>query len=138
MDDSKISYFSVACRDLNHSELILITRMHDEGKTLREIGEIMNPKTNRESRVHVKNPKTGCKRISYVRDDRNLIRIHEINRHMSLPELKNKWNVVASTSTVRRSKKPRLSVVNISKHLDFCTNHRSWSMDDWKNVIFSD
>ncbi|OAF63505.1 hypothetical protein A3Q56_08786 [Intoshia linei] len=56
--------------------------MHDEEKTLCEIEQIMGRhystiskalKRTREPRVHVKNAKTGRKRISDVRDDKNLI-----------------------------------------------------------------
>ncbi|OAF71068.1 Membrane-interacting protein of RGS16 [Intoshia linei] len=32
----------------------------------------------------------------------------------------------------------KMDKINISKRLDFCTDHRSWSMNDWKKVIFSD
>ncbi|KAH9376044.1 hypothetical protein HPB48_018170 [Haemaphysalis longicornis] len=58
--------------------------------------------------------------------------------------------VSASVSTIKRrlaerklkshvaAQKPRLSVSNKTARLNFATEHASWTMDDWKTVLFSD
>lgn len=46
--------------------------------------------------------RSGRKRISTIRDDRDLIQILRKNRMDSAIDLKNKWDVKASTRTIRR------------------------------------
>ena len=65
----------------------------------------------------------------------------ELNEHLKNP---------VSTKTVRRElhksgfygraaiRKPLLSKTNVSKHLEWCRNLQNWSLEQWKNVIFSD
>lgn len=65
-------------------------------------------------------------------------------------ELKNRFDISASTDTVARAlkrkglksaekkKKPLLSPKNIKSRLDFARSHQFWTSDDWERVIFSD
>jgi uncharacterized UBP type Zn finger protein len=40
--------------------------------------------------------------------------------------------------TIERKKKPMLSMKNVKKRLEWCKNHRDWTIDDWKRVVWSD
>ena len=65
-------------------------------------------------------------------------------------DLKENVNMVVSDSTVRRAlkkagfvafvkpRKPLLRAVNIKKRLQWAEEHKDWTVDDWKRVIFSD
>ncbi|KAG1223514.1 hypothetical protein G6F67_009367 [Rhizopus microsporus] len=58
--------------------------------------------------------------------------------------------MVMNDSTVRRAlkkagfvafvkpRKPLLRAVNIKKRLQWAEEHKDWTVDDWKRVIFSD
>ena len=63
-------------------------------------------------------------------------------------DIKENFNMVVSDSTVRRAlkkagfvafvkpRKPLLRAVNIKKRLQWAEEHKDWTVDDWKRVIF--
>lgn len=65
----------------------------------------------------------------------------ELNQHLANP---------VSTKTVRRElhgagyhgraaiAKPFLSQINIERRKKWCNDHKNWTMDQWKNVVYSD
>ena len=38
----------------------------------------------------------------------------------------------------KAAKKPKLSKSNIKKRLEFCKSYIKWTINDWRNVIYSD
>ena len=65
-------------------------------------------------------------------------------------ELKNRFDITASTDTISRAlkkkglksaekkKNPLLSRKNIKARHEFAKNHQDWTLNDWERVIFSD
>jgi transposase len=65
-------------------------------------------------------------------------------------KLRDDLNVEVSERTVRRAlqeagleamekeKKPKLSAKNIKARLEFAWQHKDWTIEDWKRVIWSD
>lgn len=101
--------------------------------------------------------RTGRPRKTTERDDRILKRISLNNRHLTSPDLLVEWNSKAglqensvSTRTVRRRlhsvglkgrrarKKPLLTNFQRRRRLDWAKEHRFWTVEQWRKVIFSD
>lgn len=97
---------------------------------------------------------SGRKSILSERDRRTLTRIvrsdHKTTAAKVTAELNDHLEHPVSTKTVRRElhksgfhgraaiRKPLLSTTNVAKRLEWCKIHQKWSMEQWKNVIFSD
>ncbi|OAF65415.1 hypothetical protein A3Q56_06810, partial [Intoshia linei] len=80
---------------LNHQEQILILKLHEEEKSLREIGkQVGRPYTTisktlkrlRENKINEISGRTGRRRLSDIRDDRNFIRLHQITSNEFIPK----------------------------------------------------
>lgn len=98
-------------------------------------------------------PRSGARRKSTPRDDRSLVRMSLADRKLTAPELRAKWEdagVTLSTPTVKRRlqqaglngrvarKKPLLTQKHKKNRLQFCQDHRDWTVQDWERVIFTD
>lgn len=97
---------------------------------------------------------SGRKPTLSERDRRALQRIVRADRRTTAPkitaELNDHLESPVSSKTVRRElhkcgfygraaiRKPLLSKNNVSKRLEWSHNLRNWSLEQWKNVIFSD
>ena len=97
---------------------------------------------------------SGRKSKLSERDRRALNRIVRQDRKTTAPkitaELNENLQNPVSTKTVRRElhksgfhgraaiRKPLLSKTNVAKRLEWCRNLQNWSIEQWKNVIFSD
>ena len=97
---------------------------------------------------------SGRKRKLSERNRRALNRIVRVDRKTTAPKITAELNEhlqnPVSTKTVRRElhkagfhgraaiRKPLLSKTNVSKRLEWCRNLQNWSIEQWKNVIFSD
>jgi transposase len=84
------------------------------------------------------------------REARTLLRVTKNNRRKTLEDITNILPDKLSASTLQR----RLSSLGIKKHiaikkpfltdehkrqrLEFCEEHKDWTVEDWKRVIFSD
>jgi hypothetical protein len=94
----------------------------------------------------------GRPMISTERDRRELCRYSKKNPFATATEVQRAVDSLklASITTIKNylrqggllgrvaAKKPLLSKVNIKKRLRWCKDYRPLSMNDWKNVIFSD
>lgn len=99
-------------------------------------------------------PRSGRPRKSTAADDRYLLLLSKKNRFLPATELQWRWKQSGGpsvhASTVRRrliehgfygrivKKKPFISKVNHKKRLKFATEHRDWTFDDWKKVLWTD
>jgi transposase len=95
-------------------------------------------------------PKSGRPRISTSRDDRALCRMSLANRHLTVSQLREKWSVQACRRTVINrlravglrgyvaKRKPLLTSIHRQRRLKWCRERLGWSVDQWRNVIFSD
>ena len=86
--------------------------------------------------------RTGRKRISTDRDNRNLVRLALSNGRLSSSKLAQQWTVRAHKMTVIRArtprKKPLLNVAQRRKRLVWAKEHREWTEEQWKKVLWSD
>lgn len=136
----------------------------NEGKKKREIARTleMDEKTVRYTlkrydgtSTSLRNrPKSGRPRKSTYRQDRRLLSLSNQNRFLSSTDLKSVWETSGGpsvhSSTVRRRliakgyygrtarKKPFISKPNQKKRLKFASEHRHWTYDDWKKVLWTD
>jgi len=92
--------------------------------------------------------------LSNERDDRTFLRLSRNDRRRSSQELAKLWkessNVNATPSKVRRrllkygcrgcvdAKKPLLSKKNVQGRLKWCKIFKTWSVDNWSKVLFTD
>lgn len=99
-------------------------------------------------------PRSGRPRKSTPREDRTLVRLSLTDRRKSSSELSRDWqdtnNITVHPSTVRRRlicaglkgckarKKPLLTEKQRRNRLKWAREHKSWSVDQWKRVLFSD
>ena len=99
-------------------------------------------------------PKMGRPHIGDNRTRRQLVRMiqnNEIKTAEELTKIANQFNIVRiSSRTARRElhtagmkllrmiKKPLLTKEHRRKRLEFARSHANWTVNDWKNVIFSD
>ena len=106
---------------------------------------------NYELRKTVESPKqTGRPPKFLERDKRSLRRVLCKDRRQTLSDVTNALPVRVSTSTVRRSthelgfharvaaKKPFLSNRHTVRRYAFAQEHKNWTIDDWKRVIWTD
>lgn len=98
--------------------------------------------------------RSGRKKISTPRDQRNLINIVKQNRKLCSQQLSQLWKLsndkTASPRTVRKvlqdhnylwrpaCKKPRLTKIHKIKRQEFCQRYKSWTKLRWEDVLFSD
>lgn len=153
----------VKTKQLTEYQRIEIIRLKGEGMTQTEIATKLGcdqctvSRTIKRYNEHktVKDlARSGRKRLSTDRDQRQLIRLVKDNRTLSSTELSKRWTLTngktASPRLVRKilqdhdlmwrpaAKKPRLTANNIKQRLEFCKKHKTWSKYRWRDVIFSD
>lgn len=98
-------------------------------------------------------PRCHKKRITSRRDDSVIIRKALQNRRRSSKDISADMaeiGVTVSARTVRRRlfkaglkariprKKPYLNAAQRKKRVDWCKDHKNWTVDDWSKVLFSD
>ena len=117
------------------------------------VSKVMNA-FKREGKTSSEKHKSGRKMKMSERARRTLKRIVREDRKTTAPKITAELNKhlqdPVSTKTVRRElhksgfhgragiRKPLLSKTNVSKRLEWCKNLQNWSLEQWKNVIFSD
>jgi len=79
-----------------------------------------------------------------------LVNIIKNDRRASLADITNKWNANVSMSSTRRvlhklklnsrkaRKKPFLNERHIAQRLAWAVEHKNWSLEEWKRVIWTD
>lgn len=140
-----------------------ILALHTEGYSIRVIAEKLKIK---KSTVHLtlrRHEQTGSledrdrpgpSRVTSRSDDQRIKLISKRNRRLTAPEIAAEFNrgrrKAISVSTVQRrlreadlhgriaTKKPLLRRGNRHKRLQWAKEHANWTVDDWKNVLWSD
>jgi len=150
-------------KQLSESARIEIIRLHSVGLTQREIakqvgcgnGTVSYTLSRYNEHKTVKDlQRSGRKKISTERDQRSLLNLVKKNRKSSSQQLALQWFLsngkTASPRTVRRvlqehnylwrpaCKKPRLNSNHIQQRLEFCKTYKSWTNNNWRDVLFSD
>ena len=97
---------------------------------------------------------SGRPKKTTAHTDRVLVRMSLQDRRLTAPQLSRRLleehGVNLASRTVRKrlqkaglrgcvaAKKPLLSAANVRRRLVFAREHKDWTVEDWKNVIFSD
>lgn len=133
------------------------------GKSYNEIAKILKVskgaisktlKRNRETGVNTNRKGGGRPRKTSLRNDNKIQSMISGDRFATAPKIRAKINeelpVPISVSTVQRrlrekgfmgriaAKKPLLRAENKTKRLLFARQHKDWSIDQWKSVLWSD
>ena len=144
-------------------EIGVTLHLKSEGKSFSEIAKV-----TKRSRKAVTNiiqrheesgstdygPRSGRPSKSTPREDRKLIRLCFTDRHNNSSDLRKEWRehtgVDVTSRTVRRRlckgalkgckarRKPLLTAIQRKRRLEWCHSHKSWSLDQWKRILFSD
>lgn len=149
--------------ELSLEKRVQIQVLHEQGKSQVEISKTV--KCSRRSvqyaierfaatGSHRNRPRTGRKRITTGRQDRQLMRESLKNRKKTSSELAAELSVEITKSisarTIRRRlqeaglrgckarKKPWLSDDNKKARYEWALKHRSFTAEDWSNVVWSD
>jgi transposase len=100
--------------------------------------------------THENLPRPGAPRKTSLSDDRYLVRSAQSNTRQPLAQLRVETNIDISEQTIRRRLKeagirkwravnrPLLSQKHAKQRLKWTQEHRSWSLEQWRKVIWSD
>jgi transposase len=146
---------------MTEEEKCLMLELYGQKWTVEDIGKILDRSMSVVSRYlrryrtlgHMKKLSSpGRPRILSERDLRFLFRTIENDRDITLKEVKELfcWQNV-SERTIRRRiqehpelfsgfkvKKPFLTPKQVQRRIDWCKEHRNWTVEQWKSVLFSD
>ena len=153
----------VKVRELSQVEKERVISYHQDGFTLRKIGEKLKMPFATVQYIVNKWKKTGSIRNrsgrgrvakTTYKQDRAILRKAKMDPRISAKaialELQKEHGVVVSTSTIKRrlnsgglcgkvaKKKPWISEKNKRKRLQWAREKVGWSLEDWKKVLFSD
>lgn len=140
-----------------------ISILRDQGLSVSEIARRLeisrcavryNLQKIEETGTYKDRARSGRKKKTSIREDRQLVRMSLANRRKTSSELAGDLNQTLanpiSARTARRRlhsaglrgciarKKPWLSAKNIKRRFEWAKNHSHWTVDDWKRVIWSD
>lgn len=150
-------------KELSIETRAVIVAHHETGKSNGEISRLMkisrrkidyNVKKFKESASLKNKPRTGRPRITTFAEDSKLIVTSKRNRRLTAPELAAEANLLrdkrVSVTTVQRrlrevglygriaARKPFLRAENKKKRLEWARKHKNLTLDQWKNVLWSD
>lgn len=159
----KIHFFFFTMNRLSHDDSVKIITLSEEGKSLRYIANRLGIhyssvsrciKRYRETRSHSRRPTSGRPRITNPVDDR-FIKMQALRkRNSSASSIKNliagvRGISISESTVIRRLREsnlssrrpvkgPLLSAEHRLKRLRFAREHQSWTLEEWKNVLFTD
>lgn len=140
-----------------------INILSETGKSCSVIAEILKVSKSSVSRTLKRQRETGSNknkkgsgrpRKTSKRDDNRMLQISKANRFKSASDIRAEINqsldAPVSLTTVKRRlregglfgriavKKPLLSSANKRKRLQFAKEHENWTIEQWKNVLWTD
>lgn len=150
-------------RNLSVEEAVRASTLLDEGYSMRYVASLLGRHHSSISRMmrrhnetgsHNRRPGQGRKRCTTQIDDRFLrqraLRDRRVTSNLLRNELADVRNTAISSRTVRRrlheaelssrrpAKKPLLTREHRVQRLNFARLHQNWTVNDWKQVLFSD
>lgn len=93
---------------------------------------------------------SGRRRKTTLRQDREIVRTVIKNRRITSSAIKNNLKLDVTTKTIRNRlknaniksriavKKPYVTADNVKKRLQWAKDHKDWTSEQWKSVLFSD
>lgn len=136
-----------------------IITLCEQGVTQRDIAKLMRCSYSAVNRIlqayryagRIENlPRGHRPRATTLEEDSQIVAASRRDPTLTAKEIRDKLNWTASPYVVRRRlhegglhsrvpvRKPLLSAINKSKRLAFAEEHVSWTVDDWRMVLFSD
>jgi transposase len=140
-----------------------IIGMHRGVKSAREVFQMMDighrtvqrtiAQWKKDGEVRSFSHNSGKAKIMNIRDRRSLKRLVKSNRRKSVQQLTSMFNEgpkKISARTMRRelkemglrscaaTRKPLVSKANLKKRLQFAKDHKDWTVEQWKRVMWSD
>lgn len=146
-------------KQLSDFEKGMIVEKRSNGKGIKKIAREMKRSPNAirkffrrfdKSGSHVRKTGSGRKRKTTVRDDRRLVQTAKKQRFSTASTLAEEVNLPISRWTVSRRlneaglksciacKKPMVSEKNRKNRLAWCLEHKDWTPEQWRAVLFSD
>lgn len=136
-----------------HEKRVIIKKMVSENKPYSEIRKIVgcsNKMIINALKFTQKPEKRGRKRVLSPLMVKRLVREAKKDPFKPATELKKELTVAASVETIRRRlrdnklnacsprKVPLLSRKHVAKRLKFATSHSNWTVEMWRNVLWTD
>ena len=140
-----------------------IITLHNEGLSYREIskkikvsskGVQITIKRFKDTGTHRDRARTGRPKVTSTQEDKHIVVTSKRNRRLTAPEIcahinRTRENPISLTTVKRRLrgaglkgciavKKPLLRPINKKKRLEWALQHRNWTMEQWKNVLWTD
>ncbi|CAJ0954523.1 unnamed protein product [Ranitomeya imitator] len=159
-------HFTARKKQLIKEKLVAIITLRNDGQSVRKIGKALKVspsavaktiKCYKETRSHEDRPRKGRPRVNSASEDK-FIRVTSLkNRRLTAAQIRDQVNVTQSsssrhisTTTVKRrlcaaglhgkiaARKPQLRTGNNQKRLVWAKEHKEWTIDQWKSVLWSD
>jgi len=153
----------VYTREITVQERASIVTLRNEGYSHAEIGRKLQIskstvtytlKRHQETGQNESRKREGRPRITTTKEDRYIKIISKRNRRKTAPEIRAEvcqiFHKDLSVTTVKRrlinsglngriaKRKPLIRKINAVKRLEWAQEHATWSMQQWKNVLWSD
>lgn len=150
-------------KNVSAEERSKIVTLLESGNSIRHVAHIVGVHFSTVSRVYKRvketggfknKPKTGRPRLLVDRNERKVLRLITTNEASTAVQAQKQLNseegIKVSVETVRRTlkrnglvarskvKKPYLKKTHRNRRLAFAKKYRSWTVEDWSKVIWSD
>ncbi|KAL7874590.1 hypothetical protein SRHO_G00055600 [Serrasalmus rhombeus] len=153
-------------KQLSKEKRVAIITLRNEGQSVRKIGKTLKVspsavaktiKRYKETGSHEDRPRKGRPRVTSAAEDK-FIRVTSLrNRRLTAGQIRDQVNATQNSSsrhisrtTVKRrlcascphgkiaARKPLLRTGNKQKRLVWAKEHKEWTLDQWKSVLWSD
>ena len=117
----------------HHTVALWIARYHDEKSLDRHVGSGRKRKTNAQEEIHLAVSVKRSRNSTAKAIASNILR-----EDLSDETIRSRIREVTGFESYWTDKKPLLSGMNLKRRLEWCKQHQSWSVEDWKRVMWSD
>jgi hypothetical protein len=149
-----------AYKTLNTFQKARIIQASMDGKSQNELVKLFDASKGQVSRLLSKYNKTGNvnrqegsgrPRKTNAREDRMIMRLLNKNRFISASDIKSELSLNVSDDTIERrilesgefksywaAKKPFLSKAQMKRRLQWSLEHRGWTIEQWRRILWTD